>query len=97
VQALALRSRIVLRCAEGGTSARSLRTSGLGSRLIRTSFRVFTGSVRPSAEPAARVMLELALSRAVDPAAAVLGVVPGMGHVMTSPGLPEEVADLIRL
>ena len=28
---------------------------------------------------------------------AVLRVVPGMGHVMTSPGLPEEVADLIRL
>jgi len=28
---------------------------------------------------------------------AVLRVVPGMGHVMTSPGLPEEVADLVRL
>jgi len=28
---------------------------------------------------------------------AVLHVVPGMGHVMTSPDLPEEVADLIRL
>ncbi|MGW4800580.1 alpha/beta fold hydrolase [Nonomuraea sp. NPDC004297] len=28
---------------------------------------------------------------------AVLHVVPGMCHVMTSPGLPEEVADLIRL
>ncbi|MFI6921791.1 alpha/beta fold hydrolase [Nonomuraea spiralis] len=28
---------------------------------------------------------------------ALLHVVPGMGHVMTSPGLPEEVADLIRL
>jgi pimeloyl-ACP methyl ester carboxylesterase len=28
---------------------------------------------------------------------AVLHVVPGMGHVMTSPGLPEEIADLIRL
>lgn len=28
---------------------------------------------------------------------AVLHVVPGMGHVMTSPGLPEEVADVIRL
>nr|WP_296071418.1 hypothetical protein [uncultured Actinoplanes sp.] len=28
-------------------------------------------------------------------AAAIPGV--GMGHVMTSPGLPEEVADLIRL
>ena len=28
---------------------------------------------------------------------AVLHVVPGMGHVLTSPGLPEEVADLIRL
>ena len=28
---------------------------------------------------------------------AVLQVVPGMGHVMTSPGLPEEIADLIRL
>ncbi|MGQ7296420.1 alpha/beta fold hydrolase [Quadrisphaera sp. KR29] len=26
-----------------------------------------------------------------------LWVVPGMGHVLTSPGLPEEVADLIRL
>lgn len=99
-------------------------------------------------EPAARAMLELALSRAVDPGAAashhravwlddpsldaplssisaptsivhgdrdplyplahgealaaaipgaVLHVVPGMGHVMTSPGLSEEVADLIRL
>ena len=93
-------------------------------------------------------MLELALSRAVDPAAAAnhhravwrdepellaplssivapttvvhgdqdpvfpldhgvalaaaipgarLHVVPGMGHVLTSPGLPEEIADLIRL
>jgi pimeloyl-ACP methyl ester carboxylesterase len=111
-------------------------------------FRVFTGGVRPFDEPAARAMLELALSRATDPAAAanhnraawavaaeVLGrpsaitapttvvhgdqdpifplghgealaaditgarlhVVPGMGHVLTSPGLPEEVADLIRL
>jgi pimeloyl-ACP methyl ester carboxylesterase len=28
---------------------------------------------------------------------AVLHVVPGMGHVMTSPGLLEEVSDLIRL
>ncbi|MEV4476223.1 alpha/beta fold hydrolase [Nonomuraea salmonea] len=28
---------------------------------------------------------------------AVLHVVPGMGHVMTSPGLPEEVGDLVRL
>ncbi|WP_237108922.1 alpha/beta fold hydrolase [Nonomuraea sp. MG754425] len=28
---------------------------------------------------------------------AVLHVVPGMCHVMTTPGLPEEVADLIRL
>jgi pimeloyl-ACP methyl ester carboxylesterase len=111
-------------------------------------FRVFNGPVRPFDEPAARAMLELAFSRAVDPAAAanhhravwrddpsllaplsaitaptsivhgdqdpvyplghgealaalipdaVLHVVPGMGHVMTSPGLPEEVADLIRL
>jgi pimeloyl-ACP methyl ester carboxylesterase len=111
-------------------------------------FRVYTGPVRPFDEPAARAMLELALSRAVDPAAAanhgravwmddpdllaplssisaptsivhgdqdpfyplghgealaaaipgaVLHVVPGMGHVMTSPGLPAEVADLIRL
>jgi len=111
-------------------------------------FRVFNGPVRPFDEPAARAMLELALSRATDPRAAanhhravwlddpdllaplssitaptsivhgdqdplyplghgealaaaipdaVLHVVPGMGHVMTSPGLPEEVADLIRL
>jgi pimeloyl-ACP methyl ester carboxylesterase len=111
-------------------------------------FRVFNGPVRPFDEAAARAMLELALSRAADPAAAanhhraawrdapgllaplssitapttvvhgdqdpvyplghgealaaaipgaVLHVVPGMGHVMTSPGLPEEVADLIRL
>lgn len=111
-------------------------------------FRVFNGPVRPFDEPAARAMLELALSRATDPAAAAnhrravwredhsllaplssitapttvihgdqdplypvahgealaaaipgaeLRVVPGMGHVMTSPGLPEEVADLIRL
>jgi pimeloyl-ACP methyl ester carboxylesterase len=111
-------------------------------------FRVFNGPVRPFDEQAARTMLELALSRATDPAAAanhyravwrddpsllaplssitastsvvhgdqdpiyplghgealaaaipgaVLHVVPGMGHVMTSPGLPEEVADLIRL
>ncbi|WP_281191313.1 alpha/beta fold hydrolase [Nonomuraea maritima] len=111
-------------------------------------FRVFNGPVRPFDEPAARAMLELALSRATDPAAAAnhrravwmdapdlhaplssitaptsivhgdqdplhplahgealaaaipgaeLHVVPGMGHVMTSPGLPEEVADLIRL
>ncbi|NJP95638.1 alpha/beta fold hydrolase [Nonomuraea sp. FMUSA5-5] len=111
-------------------------------------FRVFNGPVRPFDEPAARAMLELALSRAADPAAAAhhhravwldepgllaplssitaptsivhgdhdplyplahgealaaaipgaaLHVVPGMGHVMTSPGLPEEVADLIRL
>jgi pimeloyl-ACP methyl ester carboxylesterase len=111
-------------------------------------FRVFNGPVRPFDEPAARAMLELALSRANDPAAAanhdraawmddpdlfaplssitaptsivhgdqdpvfplghgeavaaaipgaVLHVVPGMGHVMTSPGLPQEVADLIRL
>ncbi|MFI5931823.1 alpha/beta fold hydrolase [Actinoplanes sp. NPDC051494] len=110
-------------------------------------FRVFNGPVRPFDEPAARAMLELALSRATDPAAAAnhsravwlpdpglhaplssitapasivhgdqdpiyplghgaalaaavpgadLRVVPGMGHVMTSPGLPEEVADLIR-
>jgi pimeloyl-ACP methyl ester carboxylesterase len=111
-------------------------------------FRVFNGPVRPFDEPAARAMLELALSRASDPAAAanhhravwlddpsllaplssitaptsivhgdqdpvyplghgealaaaipgaVLHVVPGMGHVMTSPGLPEEIADAIRL
>ncbi|MBM2616198.1 alpha/beta fold hydrolase [Actinoplanes sp. LDG1-06] len=111
-------------------------------------FRVFNGPVRPFDEPAARAMLELALSRATDPSAAanhhravwlaeptlhaplssitapttvlhgdqdpiyplahgkalaaaipgaVLHVVPGMGHVFTSPGLPEEVADLIRL
>jgi pimeloyl-ACP methyl ester carboxylesterase len=111
-------------------------------------FRVFNGPVRPFDEQAARAELELALSRATDPAAAanhsravwiddpslhaplssitaptaivhgdqdpiyplghgealaaaipgaVLHVVPGMGHVMTSPGLPEEVADLIHL
>jgi pimeloyl-ACP methyl ester carboxylesterase len=111
-------------------------------------FRVFTGPVRPFDEPAARAALELALSRATDPAAAAnharaawtpdpglraplssiiaptsvvhgehdpvyplghgealaaaipgaaLHVVPGMGHALTSPGLPEEVADLIRL
>jgi pimeloyl-ACP methyl ester carboxylesterase len=111
-------------------------------------FRVFNGPVRPFDEPAARAMLELALARATDPAAAanhhravwrpdpellaplssiaaptsivhgdqdpvyplahgealaaaipgaVLHVVPGMGHVMTSPGLPEEIAALIRL
>jgi pimeloyl-ACP methyl ester carboxylesterase len=111
-------------------------------------FRVYNGPVRPFDEPSVRAMLELALSRATDPAAAanheraawrpesdllaplwsitaptsvvhgdqdpvhplghgealaaaipgaVLHVVPGMGHVMTSPGLPEEVADLIRL
>jgi len=111
-------------------------------------FRVFNGPVRPFDEPAARAQLELALSRATDPAAAahhdraayrddpdlhaplssitaptsivhgeqdpllplahgealaaaipgaVLHVVPGMGHSLTSPGLPEEIADLIRL
>jgi pimeloyl-ACP methyl ester carboxylesterase len=111
-------------------------------------FRVYNGPVRPFDEPAARAELELARSRATDPAAAanhrramwlddpslhaplssitaptsivhgdqdpvfplghgealaaaipgaVLHVVPGMGHVMTSPGLPEEVADLIHL
>lgn len=111
-------------------------------------FRVFNGPVRPFDEAAARAMLELAASRAVDPAAAanhhravwiddpslnaplssitaptaivhgdqdpmyplghgealaaaipgaILRVVPGMGHVLTSPGLPEEVADLIHL
>lgn len=111
-------------------------------------FRVLNGPIRLFDEPAARAMLELAMSRATDPAAAanhhravwledpsllaplssitaptsivhgdqdpvyplghgealaaaipaaVLHVVPGMGHVMTSPGLPEEVADLIRL
>jgi pimeloyl-ACP methyl ester carboxylesterase len=111
-------------------------------------FRVFNGPVRPMDEPAVRAMLELALSRAVDPAAAAnhnriaemftpdilaplssitspttivhgdqdpvfplghgealaaaipgadLRVVPGMGHIFFSPGLPEEVADLVRL
>jgi pimeloyl-ACP methyl ester carboxylesterase len=111
-------------------------------------FRVFNGPVRPFDEAAARTMLELALSRATDPASAAnhgravwladpsllaplssitaptsivhgdqdpiyplghgealaaaipgatLHVVPGMGHVLTSPGLPEEIADLIRL
>jgi pimeloyl-ACP methyl ester carboxylesterase len=111
-------------------------------------FRIFNGPVRPFDEAGARALLKLALSRAVDPAAAanhhravwmdepsllaplssitaptaivhgdqdpfyplahgealaaaipgaVLHVVPGMGHVMTSPGLPEQVADLIRL
>ncbi|MET0417987.1 MAG: alpha/beta hydrolase [Actinoplanes sp.] len=111
-------------------------------------FRIFTGPVRPFDEAAARAMLELALSRATDPAAAAnhhravwlddpglkaplssitapvsivhgdqdpvyplahgealaaaipgatLHVVAGMGHALTSPGLPEEVADLIRL
>ncbi len=111
-------------------------------------FRVFNGPVRPFDEPAARAMLELALSRATDPAAARhhdlagltfapdrlaplssitapttivagdqdpvfplghsealaaaipgadLHAVPGMGHIFFSPGLPEEVADLIRL
>lgn len=111
-------------------------------------FRVFNGEVRPFDEAAVRAMLELALSRAADPAAAAnhfragetfapdrlaplslitapttvvhgdqdpvfplghgealaaaipgaeLRVVPGMGHSFFSPGLPEEVADLIRL
>ncbi len=111
-------------------------------------FRVFNGPVLPFDEAGARAMLELALSRATDPAAAahhhravwlpdpslraplssitapiaivhgdhdpvyplghgealaaavpgaVLRVVPGMGHVLTSPGLPEQVADLIQL
>jgi pimeloyl-ACP methyl ester carboxylesterase len=111
-------------------------------------FRVFNGPVRPFDEASARAMLERALARAVDPAAAAhhgravwrddpsllaplssitapasvvhgdqdpiyplghgeavaaaipgaeLHIVPGMGHVLTSPGLPEEVADLIRL
>jgi pimeloyl-ACP methyl ester carboxylesterase len=111
-------------------------------------FRVFNGPVRPFDEREARATLELALSRATDPAAAanhdraawreapdlqaplssitvptaivhgdqdpiyplphgealaaaipgaVLRVVPGMGHVMTSPGLPEEIANLIHL
>ncbi|GAA2709212.1 alpha/beta fold hydrolase [Actinoplanes palleronii] len=110
-------------------------------------FRVFNGPVRPFDEPAARAMLELARSRATDPAAAAqhhraapvfapdrlaplssitapttvvhgdqdpvfplghgqalaatipgarLHVVPGMGHTYYSPGLPEEIADLIR-
>ncbi|MEV4622185.1 alpha/beta fold hydrolase [Asanoa sp. NPDC049573] len=111
-------------------------------------FRVFNGTVRPFDEPGARAMLELAWSRAVDPAAAgnhdracqIVGadlraplssitapttilhgdqdpvfplahgqalaaaipgarlhVVPGMGHIFFSPGLPEEIADLVRL
>lgn len=111
-------------------------------------FRIFNGPVRPFDEPAVRAMLELALARATDPAAAAnhdragkrftpdllaplssitapttivhgdqdpvfplahgealaaaipgarLHVVPGMGHAFFSPGLPEEVADLIRL
>jgi pimeloyl-ACP methyl ester carboxylesterase len=111
-------------------------------------FRVFNGPLRPFDERGARAMLELALSRATDPAAAAnhnragatfapdrlaplssitapttilhgdqdpafplghgealaaaipgarLHVVPGMGHVFFSPGLPEEIADLIRL
>jgi pimeloyl-ACP methyl ester carboxylesterase len=111
-------------------------------------FRLYNGPVRPFDEAGARATLELALSRATDPAAAanhdraawrdapdllaplssitaptsivhgdhdpvfplahgealaaaipgaVLHVVPGMGHTMTSPGLPEELADLIRL
>ncbi|WP_433305824.1 alpha/beta fold hydrolase [Actinoplanes sp. CA-030573] len=110
--------------------------------------RVFNGPVLPFDEPAARSTLELALSRAIDPAAAahhgravwrddpglkaplssitaptsivhgdqdpfypvgharalaaaipgaVLHVVPGMGHSLSSPGLPEQIADLIRL
>jgi len=66
-------------------------------------FRVFNGPVRPFDEPAARAMQDPvcplghgeALAAAIP--GAVLHVVPGMGHVMTSPGLPEEVADLIRL
>ncbi|HEV7713819.1 MAG TPA: alpha/beta fold hydrolase [Asanoa sp.] len=111
-------------------------------------FRVFNGPVRPFDEPAARAMLELAWSRATDPAAARnhdragltfapdrlaplssitapttivhgdqdpvfplahgealaaaipgarLHIVRGMGHIFYSPGLPEEIADLIRL
>jgi pimeloyl-ACP methyl ester carboxylesterase len=111
-------------------------------------FRIYNGPVRPFDELGARAVLELARSRAVDPAAAanhdraawsdapdllaplssitaptsivhgdqdpafplahgealaaaipgaVLHIVPGMGHTMTSPGLPEEIADLIRL
>src|SRR4051794_33516973 len=111
-------------------------------------FRIFNGSVRPFDEPAARAMLELAWSRATDPAAAAnhnrlaqlytpdlsvplssitapttivhgdqdpvfplahgaalaaaipgarLHVVSGMGHTFFSPGLHEEIADLIRL
>ncbi|GAA2484151.1 alpha/beta fold hydrolase [Winogradskya humida] len=111
-------------------------------------FRIFNGPVRPFDEPALRVMLERALSRATDPAAAAnhnraaraltpgllaplssivapttvvhgdqdpifplehgealaaaiagadLHVVPGMGHVYFSPGLPGRVAELIRL
>ncbi|GIF22013.1 pimeloyl-ACP methyl ester carboxylesterase [Actinoplanes tereljensis] len=111
-------------------------------------FRFYNGTVRTFDEPAARATLELARSRATDPAAAanhdraawtdipglhvplssitaptsivhgdrdpvfplahgealaaaipgaVLHVVPDMGHAMTSLGLPEELADLIRL
>ncbi|GAA2557107.1 alpha/beta fold hydrolase [Winogradskya consettensis] len=111
-------------------------------------FRIFNGPVRPFDEPAVRAMLERALSRATDPAAAAnhqraartltpdllvplssivapttvihgdqdpifpqehgaalaaavaganLHVVPGMGHVYFSPGLPEELAGMIRL
>jgi pimeloyl-ACP methyl ester carboxylesterase len=109
-------------------------------------FRAMNGDVLPFDEPAARAMLELAWSRAADPAAAAnhhragrifapdclvplstitapttvvhgdedplfplahgealaaaipgarLEVVPGMGHVYFSPGLPERLADLI--
>ncbi|BCJ47906.1 hydrolase [Actinoplanes ianthinogenes] len=109
-------------------------------------FRAFTGPGLPFDEPAARAMLELAWSRAADPAAAAnhqragrtfapdrlaslssitapttvvhgeldpmfplghgealaaaipgarLQVVPKMGHVLCSPGLPEEIADRV--
>jgi pimeloyl-ACP methyl ester carboxylesterase len=106
-------------------------------------FRVMNGDVLEFDEPGTRAMLELAWSRAVDPAAAAnhrraaaggfsadlsaitapttivhgdqdpifplgharalkaavphaeLVVIPGMGHVFCSPGLPERLADLI--
>ncbi len=109
-------------------------------------FRVMNGDVLPFDEPGARAMLELAWSRAIDPAAAAnhnraarrlspdlevplsgitapttivwgdqdpifsprhaealaaaipharVELVPGMGHVYFSPGLPERLADLI--
>jgi pimeloyl-ACP methyl ester carboxylesterase len=129
-------------------SAAFLAHEGTGVDSDVELFRIFNRPVRPFDEVGARAVLELALSRATDPAAAAnhnraawrdepgllaplssitaptsivhgdqdpvyplahgealaaaipgaeLHVVPGMGHVMTSPGLPEEVADLIRL